>query len=151
MAATRVGYFSRESHPIGQTTWQEHAHDQDYRECRKYDNGAVSMTLRWIGRVENPQNYMPGSLPIFRLDIVNYLQDGMLAQDVQSGKTFSSEDEANKFFDDFLLKWTSSHMENGKFVEEGNTLVPPPPPSLDEPNSDVSDIKGIQDDGVGVW
>jgi hypothetical protein len=148
-------YFDRKGSLIGRDEWAALRGDPDYCTICEYDNGVVYIKVEWVGAVS--AHFMKNTLseywPRYKIRVANYNADGNLMPDpIENGKTFSSEEEAVKVYERFLLAWTEcDYDESGKFTECDNDLAPLPPPDPNAPASDISAIKGLTDDGIGAW
>jgi hypothetical protein len=139
--ASRIAFIDRQGKAIGAEAWKERQKDASYVIVSQYDNGVVQVTLKWNGRIENPQNTFPSYWPVFVLLVKNYKADGTLALDPESDQTFGDEASAVKAYEDFLVRWTESTTnEEGEFVEQDNLLTPPAPPNPDLPESDAQEL-----------
>lgn len=145
-------YLDRNGVGITGEHWKKLRHDPNYRVVRRYSNGVVHVELEWLGTCDNPDTFRD-YYKLFVLKVNNFNEQGQLVPDpVENGKTFGFEHEAIRAYEQFLERWTESHRdEEGEFVEMDNDLIPPPPPNPDAPSSDVAEIKGMEDDGVGAW
>ena len=156
-------YFDKAVAPISKESWQELQKDDSYRICRQFENGAIRLTVEWIGAV-NDTSVFHEYWPMFQLRVFNCTQRLMteqgetktvtvwVADPVEDLKLFGTEHLALTAYRKFLERWTDSEYavdRNGRqeFVEVGNLLAPPPPPNPDAPVSEVE----ILDDGVGAW
>jgi hypothetical protein len=142
-----VLYVNREGVPIPPARWKELSADAAYFTVRQYDNAVVQVTLKWVGRVPDPDNTFPDYWPVFMILVKNYRADGTLAVDpADSDKTFPDETAAIKGYEEFLTRWTASSVDaEGKFTEEDNLLTPPPPPDPNVPQSVSTDLE------EGAW
>lgn len=140
-------FVNREGVPIAPDRWKELSADPAYFNVRQYDNAVVQVTLKWVGRVPDPQNTFPDYWPVFIILVKNYRADGSLAVDpAASDKTFPNEAAAIKGYEEFLTRWTESSVDaEGKFIEEDNTLTPPAPPDPNVPQSVSMDLE------EGAW
>lgn len=143
----RFLYLDREGVAISQDDWRVKSKDPAYTTVEQYDNGVVQITLKWVGRVVNPQDLFPGFYPVYVLLVKNYRSDGSLANDpVDNDKTFQTEAAAVEEYRRFLLEWTQCTTdEEGAFVEADNTLTPPKPPDPNLPSSATDELDG------GAW
>jgi hypothetical protein len=148
-----TGYVNRDGARILAEDWAKNCLDPDYCNVRIYDNGVVRVLIRWVGKVENIDSSFADMWKVFRLDVWNYNDAGVLVPDpVEYGRWFPTRRHVEEAYENFLERWTASRRdEDGKFEEEDNDLKPPPPPNPDAPDSDVTTIKGVVDDGVGAW
>ena len=147
----KIRYIDREGKAISQADWKVKSADPLYYQVREYDNGVVRVTLKWNGRVSGPvASSYPDYWPIFVILVKNYKADGTLVNDpVDNDQYFANEAAAVKGYEEFLLKWTESDVDDaGEFMEEGNVLTPPPPP---DPNKPASEVDDSQTGGVGAW
>lgn len=146
-------YYDREGFKISRERWSEFGNDDDYCTVRAFDNGAVKVTLVWLGRVDTLKDQWDFMYPIFRLNVANYNSNGELVADpVDDGKTFRLEREGIEAYEAFVAKWTESYLDDdGELVEVDNDIAPPPPPNPDAPASDVASVKGVEIDDVGAW
>lgn len=145
-------YVSPNGARISRDEWVAMQNDRSIRILCEYDNGQVYVRLEWRGEVEDASVFRD-CWKVFVLTVANYNENGDLVADpVENGKTFAYRGKAIAAYESFLARWTASHIdEDGQFVEEDNTLTPPPPPNPDAPTSAVAEIKGMEDDGVGAW
>lgn len=147
--ATRA-FYDRTGMKIGPNKWLELREDRNYTIVREFDNGAVYVTVEWVGKVVG--ELFRSCWPLFKITVQNYDSTGVLREDpADSGKTFATEADAINFYEDFLLKYTESDLdldENGHpiFVEKGNQLDNTP----EEPPSEFDAYKDPEDE-VGVW
>lgn len=152
-----TGYFNKDGARITAQDWSKLAKEPGYSKVIEYDNGVVRVRVIWVGKVLGIEMLYADMYKVFRLDVENYNAVGTLVPDpVSNGKWFPNKTAAIEAYEEFLERWTASHRsEEGEFVEEDNTLAPPPPPppppSPDAPTSDLASIKGVEDDGVGAW
>lgn len=147
----RTQYRDREGRAITEAQWKKLQADPAYTTVKEYDNGVVRVTLRWNGRIAGPAaSTFPDYWPVFVLLVKNYRPDGTLVNDpVDNDKTYPDEQAAIKGYQEFLLKWTESEVDDaGEFLEEGNILTPPPPPDPNKPTT-VPDDDALG--GVGAW
>ncbi|MFT4064327.1 hypothetical protein [Paraburkholderia sp.] len=147
----KVGYFNKEGDAIPLSQWRELQADRSYSVLKEYDNGSVNVTLRWHGRVPDPTNSWRESWPMFVLNVSNYDSAGVARPDpVADNKTFYEQDDALRYYTNFIAKWTESRMEKNEMtgemelIEEGNILVPEAPPDPNRPATEV-------DDDIGAW
>jgi len=149
-------YVTREGIKLGSLAeWKKLREDKSYVEVRAYDNGDVRAILEWNGRVDDASVFRD-CWPVFKLMVGNYAADGSLWPDpVEYGKTFPTEEAGIAAYEAFIERWTASRRDaEGALVEEDNNLTPtppPPPPNPDAPASEVTAIKGMEDDDVGAW
>jgi hypothetical protein len=148
-----IAYFGRDGRLCQRNEWARLRDDPSYRIVRQYDNGSIRIQVEWLGEVTDPQNLFPDMYRLFRINVWNYDAYNVLRPDpVRDGDTYPTEKTAIKAYEEFLLDWTNcSVTEDGDFIEEDNSLAPPPPLNPDAPTSEVTAIKGITDDGVGAW
>lgn len=150
MSKTR--YYDRDGAPIDKDQWAEHRKDPSYIEMRVFDNGAVKVAVKWLGKIINPDNMDSEYWPLYALEVSN-MADGRWAVDPSAGDTFGRIEEANKEYEEFLLQWTDSKIEeNSKgvkvFVESDDNLYAlPAAPDRNTPET----VANIGDDGAGVW
>jgi hypothetical protein len=145
--AKNIAFVNREGVMISEADWRDLQKDPNYCTVRQYDNSVVQVTLKWVGRVPNPQNTFKEFWPVFILLVKNYKADGTLAVDPNdSDKTYYEEAHAIKAYEEFLLRWTESTVdEAGEFVEADNMLTPPAPPDPNKPMTVADDL------GEGAW
>jgi len=150
MSKTR--YYDRDGAPIEKAQWVELRKDPGYVEMKVYDNGKVRVVIQWLGKVVAPDNMDAEYWPLYALEIRNRSDDSWVP-DPNSGETYGRYSAALGDYQDFLLCWSDSSMEDlGKgevFVEADDNLAAlPPPPDRNTPESEVV----IGDDGVeGAW
>ncbi len=146
-------YINADGAHITKEAWQERRSDSEYCTVKRFDNGKVLVEVEWVGEVKNYQNLWPADYPVFRLTVANYRENGEAVPDpVFDDTSFPDKDFAIQAYTNFLSHWTESGVnEDGVFEEVDNIYTPPPPPNFDAPTSDLSTIKGIEDDGVGAW
>lgn len=150
MSKTR--FYDRDGAPIEKDQWAELRKDPGYVDMKVYDNGKVKVTIKWLGKVVSPDNMDAEYWPLYELEIQNRAGD-VWANDPNSGETFGRFEYALTDYQDFLLNWTDSAMEDlGKgevFVEADDNLAAlPAAPDRNTPESVVA----IGDDGVeGAW
>ena len=153
MAVSNKKFYNRQGEEIPFETFKENRADPKYAMVREFDNGEVHVEAVWVGEVRNPQNYFPGMRPIFMLKIYNYDHLDELRPDVQSGATFSSEEELVEAYENFIEKWTESERDEEGHLREVDNSLTPQRPDLDTPKSDISEMKwdatGASD--VGAW
>jgi hypothetical protein len=145
-----VAYFTRGGARIDKNEWARNRADPSYCEVRAYDNGAVRVTLEWLGKITDYGNVYPMFHKLFKLHVANYTTDGRLVPDpVEQSRTFATEAEAVKFYEEFLTKWTESGVDEfGDFQEADNSLTPPPPPDPNRPSIEPDEPEL---GGVGAW
>lgn len=150
MSKTR--YYDRDGAPIEKAQWQELQKDVGYGEMKVYYNDRVKVVVKWLGKVVAPDNMDAEYWPLYSLEVFN-MADGAWARDPNSGETYGRYAEAVSDYQQFLLDWTDSSMEDlGKgevFVEAADNLAAlPEAPDRNTPESVVA----IGDDGVqGAW
>lgn len=139
-------YLDRKDNEIKREAWIELRQDQAYCSVKRYDNGSVRVEVEWYGKVDGAQNVFDAYKKVFAVRVHNYLEDGSMVKDALNGETWHrNEAEALKHYEEFLVEWTESHDNGGKFVEEGNTLKPINP---DLPDSMIV-LPGF--DGGSAW
>jgi len=144
-----IKYIDRAGKTITAKEWKEKRDDPLYSTVKEYDNGVVKVTLKWSGRVANPQNTYAEFWPVFILLVKNYRSDGSCVDDpVDGDRTYPTEAAGDIAYQTFLLKWTecetSEHTD--EFVEFGNSLAPEPPP---DPNKPATQSEELGD--TGAW
>jgi hypothetical protein len=150
-------YFDREGLPMSRDAYLAKLKDASYQIVRQFDNGKVLIRIVWKGEVPDADKQFRSTYKVFALELSNYNDQGKPVPDPFSGRFFPDEKMATSFYEDFILKWTDSTMdEEGNIEEVGNTLAPPPPPppppSSDLPTSSVANLKGdVDDGGIGAW
>lgn len=151
MSKTR--YYDREGAPIDLARWKELQADVTYCEMQVYDNGELKLILRWLGKVVSPDMMDSEYWPLYCIDVLNRDRDGKWAHSLDSQETYGQLEEAKADYQEFLLKWTDSKMEDdGKggtafVVADDNLFELPPEPDRNTPESAIQ----IGDDGVDVW
>ncbi|TSP14034.1 hypothetical protein [Cupriavidus campinensis] len=143
-------YFDRTGASIPPEKWQEHRADTEYVDVRKFDNHAVRIGVEWVGKCKDRDALYAYLVPIFKL-IFQTNVDGRWISDPTDGKTFATEKEAIKAYDDAVVRWTESERDDdGNVVEVGNIYTPP---DLDAPTVSDTAISTVStgDDDVGVW
>lgn len=143
-------YYDREGRRISLLTWQNHQANTSYSLLREYDNGAVRVRLVWLGKLmdREAQSYRD-TWPLFTISVWNYNDQGRLVPDpVEDGKTFAHEQEAINAYEEFLINWTDSTVnDEGKLIEADNLLAPPPPPDPDKPSTEFT----LDEDNDAAW
>ena len=144
-------FVTRDGVRIPKIEWEKLQADDSYRLPDRFDNGIVHVEIEWVGKVAQPNTFRD-YWPVFRMNVQNY-RDGVLVDDpADDGETFPDYAAAKKRYEEFLVKWSECSVNDfGEFVEEGNSLAPPPPPNPDAPDSAEDVVAGVLDDGVGAW
>ena len=143
-------YLDRGGRRIDSTQWQKLQADESYRIIRLYDNGEIRLMVAWKGKMSLQQkNSFRDTWPLFEIGMWNYDSEGVLRPDpVVNGNTYPTIELAVKAYEDILLTWTNSEVDDeGQLIEVDNNLAPPPPP---DPNKPESKIKELPDDFV-AW
>lgn len=146
--ARQVAFVDREGKFIEHRAWMAKSNNPTYWTVAQFDNGVVQVTLKWVGRIENPGNSYRDLWPVYILLVKNYKADGTLAVDpADSDKTFANEADGVKAYQEFLTKWTESKVDDstGEFAEVGNTLELPKPPDPNQPVTESAELPG------GAW
>lgn len=161
MARVKSGvtkYFDRDGKVITRGVWEEKVKEPSYFTVRQFDNGRVRIRILWKGIVPDADNQFRSSYPLFALELENYNDEGRLILDPSNGRLFPDEKKAVAFYNDFVLKWTESLMdEEGNVEEVGNTLAIPEPPKPPDPNIPSSAVTeeinlGVElDMSGGAW
>lgn len=147
--AKKVLYLDRNGNKISADEFIERAADPEYAQVRAFDNGRVRVFLNWTGKIANPDQTFEGYRKLFTLEVWNYSESGNLTRDPAYPQTFPDQDSAVTAYEAFIERWTASERDReGKLVEVGNSLVPPPPPNPDMPLSEPIDD---DENGVGAW
>lgn len=154
--ASPTKYYGRDGRACHHNEWARLRNDPSYRVVRQFDNGSVHVELEWLGDVPDADNQFRGSYRLFKIKLSNYNDVGVAVEDPMSGKFFPNESKALTFYDDFILKWTESVMdEDGNVEEVGNTLAPIEPPKPPDPNKPLSTVDSIDvgnaDMSAGAW
>lgn len=156
--ASTTKYFDRDGKVITRAKWEEKIQQPSYWTVRQFDNGKVMIRIVWKGLVADADNQFRSSYKLFTLELFNYNDVGHQIADPSSGRFFPDEKKAIAFYDDFILKWTESVMdEDGNVEEVGNTLAPIEPPKPPDPNIPKSVITeemklgGDLDMSAGAW
>ncbi|UUZ75462.1 hypothetical protein LP414_27490 [Polaromonas sp. P1(28)-13] len=144
----KFAFVGRDGARITPEDWKAKTADAAYSVVSQYDNGVVQVTLKWVGRVPNPENSYPEYWPVFRILVKNYCADGSLSNDpVDNDKTFPTEVAGKAAYEEFLSKWTACEVDaEGDFMEADNTLTPPKPPDPNKPNTESEELGE-----VGAW
>ncbi|WP_297478311.1 hypothetical protein [Ferrovum sp.] len=138
-------YFDKDGRKIQKDKWTHYRMDPSYCIVREFRNKAVLVIVEWKGAVDTRLHPFAFTHPTFEMRVWNFDSDGKLVPDpVESKKTFPSEQNAINAYNNFLLRWTDSKIENGELVEVGNELTPPPPPDPNIPKTAVND-------DIGCW
>lgn len=143
-------YVDKEGVAISKSRWHQLQADPAYRNLREFSNEKVTIVLYWSGSLTKEEFRSWRDLwPVFRLAVWNHNEQGEAKPDpVMDGKSFDSEERAIAAYEHLLSQWTDCHyMDDGRFVEVGNNLAPPPPP---DPNIPTSVPKGMASDFV-AW
>ncbi|MDY7537567.1 hypothetical protein QN372_00225 [Undibacterium sp. RTI2.1] len=130
-----IGYFDKTGARIEKLKWAALSKDEKYTTVKAYDNGVVNVHLKWIGRV--PMNdCLPEYYWLFVILVKNYRPDGTMVNDpVDNDQYFPTMEDAVEAYEKFLLKWTSSSLNDDmEFEEVDNRLAPPVPELPPDPN-----------------
>lgn len=151
----KYGYFDHNQRQISLAQWKALQEDEGYRILKRFRDQRVHIEAQWVGKVRDPNNYFPGLRPIFTLMVWNRNSEGLWVQDPRHGETFTSKAKLLQEYNDFLLEWTQTTLdENGELEEVGNELTAPPESLADQPElAKTSRLVGISEDvaSVGVW
>lgn len=152
-------YINRKGEIIDHETWEAHRADESYFYVHRFDNDKVSLTIEWIGRLDDRQveNLFEESYPLFRVSLYNYGADGKPRQDpVNHGDTFATQEECDEFYNKFLTRWAGAEVRTvldkksglwrDKLVVEGNKYGAPGDDGID-----IAAPKTETDDDVGGW
>lgn len=118
-----TGYFDRKQQPITKARWEELQRDEGYSILKRFRDDRVHIEARWVGKLANPQNYFPYLRPVFAVLIFNRDSAGNWQQDPRHGTTYHDERKLLAAYNDFVLEWTQSTLnEEGELEEIGNEL-----------------------------
>ncbi|GAC1605817.1 MAG: hypothetical protein NVS3B3_04410 [Aquirhabdus sp.] len=143
-----IGYFDNRGERINRATWLELAQDTSYSTVKAYDNGVVNVHLQWIGRVVDAQNTLPEYYKLFVILVKNYKPDGTMVNDpVDNDQYFATMADAVEAYEKFLLKWTSSSLNDDLEFEEADNRIARPkpelPPDPNRPEGGVFELDGM--------
>lgn len=145
-------YIDRYGLRIPKQTWDTYQADPAYRVVREFDNGVVQLRVIWNGRLNQLQaQSFRETWPVYEVRVMNYTAEGKLVPDpVSDNSTFPDEAAALDAYEEFLVTWADCEIDaEGKLVEVGNQLAPPPPPDPDAPTSTA--IKNVPEDLGAAW
>ncbi len=150
-------YFDRDGKVITRAKWESLIVEPSYWTVRQFDNGRVLIRIVWKGIVPDADNQFRSSYELFKLELFNYSDAGAAIIDPNNGRSFPTEKKALEFYNDFILKWTESSLdEEGNIEEVGNTLKPIEPPKPPDPNKPTSAVEELEldanlDMSAGAW
>ena len=105
----------------------------------EFQNDVLIVRLIFNGELKGSENYFASSRPLFKTEVKNKVGDNWFDDAVEYGKSFPNEKKAMNWYEDFIMEWTKSYLDDeGELVEVGNILTPPPPENLNKPKT-VSD------------
>lgn len=145
-----IGYIDRDGSEISKQQWAEKKADPNYTTVHAYDNGAIRLSVEWIGRLDDYKQVFPDYYKVFVLKLQNYTSEGKLVDDPAFDRVwFPNQQDAIKRYESMLVEMTESGYDSsGKFVEQDNQLTPPPPP---DPNKPQQEPDNPELGGVGAW
>lgn len=130
-------YFDKEGDEISANLYKDLAADDSYRIVHAFENEKVRMLLLWTGEIKGADQMFRTSYPLFKVEQYDKL-DGKWVESFESGKTLPTLRKAEEYYEDFVMRWTESYIdEDGEMHEIGNLLAPPEPPKPD--NAPVGD------------
>lgn len=150
----KFGYFDHEQRQISERRWRELCNEEGYVTLRRFRDQRIHIEARWVGKVENPENHFPNLRPIFAVLMWNRTSTGEWVQDPSHGLKFHSMAKLLQAYNDFLLEWTQTTLDdNGELLEIGNELQAPAEHISDAGAAKASKLVGVSEDvtGVGVW
>lgn len=150
----KVAYYDRKLQPISQSQWRELCQDEGYSILKRFRDDRVHIEARWIGKLENPQNYFPYLRPVFAVLVFNRGSDGQWVQDPAHGQRFHDEKKLIAYYEEFVLNWTKSEMKDGELQEVGNELeAPAESMALGPKTTAVKNVIGVPEElaSVGAW
>lgn len=150
----KFGYFDHNQREISESRWRELCKEEGYVTLRRFRDQRVHIEARWVGKVEGPQNHFPNLRPIFAVLVWNRTSTGEWVQDPNHGLTFHSMAKLLQAYNDFLLEWTQTTLDdNGELLEIGNELQAPAEHISDAGAAKASKLVGVSEDvtSVGVW
>lgn len=151
---SRFAYFDRKMKPISEARWRELIQDEGYSVLRRFRDERVHIEARWTGKVIDPQNHFPYMRPVFSLVLFNRGTDGGWKQDPRHGMTYYDEKKLLQDYNDFLLEWTESTIDDdGNLLEVGNQLEAPDESKTISKTTSTKSLVGVSEDvaSVGAW
>ena len=151
----KFGYFDHNQRQITEARWRELCKEEGYVTLKRFRDERVHIEARWIGKLENPQNHFPNLRPIFAMLMWNRNSAGEWVQDPHHGTKFCSKAKLLQEYNDYLLEWTKTTLDDeGNMLEVGNELDAPPTADITAPGgTKVSSLVGVSQEvsSVGVW
>lgn len=139
-------YIDKDGKGISKGVWRLFRDDESYRVLRQFKNELTWITLEWTGVADILLHPFASTYPLFEMRVANASSDGMrwVNDPVEDRKTYHNQQAAIEAYNNFLVRWTESKVEDGELVEVGNELTPPPPPDPNIPKTAVND-------DIGCW
>lgn len=123
-------FFDKEAQEISQNLFNDLIADDSYRIVGQFKNKRVKLVIEWIGQVDNADTLFRTSYKLFVAKQYDWMpKEETWKESIESGTTFATLKAAEAFYEDFLLRWTKSYIdEEGEMQEVENELAPPEPP-----------------------
>lgn len=128
-----VMYFDHDVNEITQDQFNKLNEDETYRVVHAFENEKVRLVITWQGRIEDAENMFRTTYPLFKAEQHDKVGDKWV-EAPESGTTFANKRKMESFYENFVMSWTESYLDdNCEIVEVGNKLTPPEPVSEDAP------------------
>ncbi|CDT53421.1 hypothetical protein VCR15J2_390068 [Vibrio coralliirubri] len=119
-----IQFYNKKGARIKKEAWRKLLARDEYRVFREYCNNDIMVSAEWRGEADS--RTAPEDRKLFTLFVHNNV-NGNWIKDVSLTNTFRSEEEMNVGFEDVLLQFTKSDLDDEmEFVEKGNILIKEP-------------------------
>lgn len=125
-------YFDKDVNEISVNQYKDLLADDTYRIIHAFENEKVRLVITWQGAIKDADQLFRATYPLFKAEQYDKVGDKWV-ESFESGTTFANLNKAESYYEDFVMRWTDSYIdEEGEIHEVGNVLAPPEPPKPDD-------------------
>lgn len=129
-----IQYFDKDVKEITENLYKDLVADDSYRTVHAFQNEKVKLIIEWVGAIEGADQLFRTTYPLFVAKQFDFLPDkDEWIESFESNRTFPNMKKVSQYYEDFVMRWTESYIdEEGEIHEVGNVLAPPPPPPSED-------------------
>ncbi|MET2951281.1 hypothetical protein ABXV18_24675 [Vibrio owensii] len=152
-----IHFFNKKGARIKKEAWKQLRKKDSYSIIRQYCNDDIMISAEWTGEADS--RTAPADRKLFTIFVHNNVH-GSWIKDVSLTNTFHSEETMDVAFEDLLLRFTDSELDEEEgVIEKGNMLEttkeePIKPEYEDEPSSSDDEVVSAPSSsisGLGAW
>lgn len=132
-------YLNKKLEEISHTEWVAFSKNRKYTMIAEYENPKIKLKALWVGKCSDSAIIPAAHRKPFRILVLNNTgstDNPKWCNDPSSRKDFRTEADLMDFYNDFLITWTKSYVdEDGEFYIEDNLIAPPPPADMPTPTT----------------